>query len=237
MPPHSEPGQKHPAVILMHGLGGNRHEHGGLFIKLASALARTGFIALRIDFRGSGETGGSTLDMSLSTQVQDALDAFDYLASHTQVDSESISMLGLSFGGLTAAIAAQKRNVATLVLWEAAYDMLTSMKNCWGRLSLKSIRARGYMQAGMMQLSTTFFDELESINVAEEIKSFDKPTLVVQGERDSVVTVETAYQWKRSLVACQTDVELLPEAEHAFPCDDDAWKAINITVDWLQRQL
>ena len=30
----------YPAILLLHALGGNRHEHGGLFIKLAAALAK-----------------------------------------------------------------------------------------------------------------------------------------------------------------------------------------------------
>src|SRR3984957_11550848 len=81
---HTPPGFKaattggYPAILLLHGFGGNRHEHNGLFIKAASAFARAGMVVLRVDFRGSGETGGSTRDITINTQLQDARDAFDH---------------------------------------------------------------------------------------------------------------------------------------------------------------
>src|SRR5436305_1157500 len=100
LPPNfkKNPEKGYPAVLLLHGLGGNRHEHGGLFIKAAATLARAGMVALRVDFRGAGETGGCTREITIKTQVQDAQDAFEYLLAIPYVDARSVSILGFSFG-------------------------------------------------------------------------------------------------------------------------------------------
>lgn len=43
-----------PAVILLHGIGGNR----GTIAPVAEAFARRGYVALTFDFRGHGQSGG-----------------------------------------------------------------------------------------------------------------------------------------------------------------------------------
>src|SRR5262249_39643197 len=137
---------KRPAVLMLHGLGGNRDEHNGLFIRSAASLALSGMVALRIDFRGAGETGGDTQAMTIETQVQDAADPLDRLGDLPFVDKSKLAILGLSFGGLTGAICAGRReDVKALVLWEAPHDMVATMKRLYGPLAVKGVRARGYL--------------------------------------------------------------------------------------------
>jgi uncharacterized protein len=236
LPPQGD--SKLPAVLLLHGFGGSRHEHGGLFLKLASALALAGFAVLRFDFRSCGETGGDSQHISLETQVQDADDAFEHLAQMPEIDSKRIAVLGLSFGGLTAACLAGKRNdVAALVLWEAVFDMKATMKRIYGPTALRAVRARGYMQAGLIRLSPQFFEHLDKLDIARSVTGYDKPVLVVQGIEDTVVPVDTAFEWKRTFVLTEPEVALIPEADHAFTHDKWAWPVIERTVDWLKTKL
>ena len=149
--------EKYPAVLLLHGLGGNRDEHNGLFIRAAATLPLAGIVALRVDLRGAGETGGDTLKMTIETQIEDASDSLSHLRELAYVDSERLAILGLSFGGLAGAcLAARREDVKALVLWEAPHDMIATMKKLYGTTALKSVRTRGYFQAGMMQLSQPF---------------------------------------------------------------------------------
>jgi alpha-beta hydrolase superfamily lysophospholipase len=232
------PKNKYPAVLLLHGLGGNRHEHGGLFIKTAAALAQAGIVAMRIDFRGAGETGGSTREMTIASQIQDAADALDDLIEIRHVDPERLAVLGLSFGGLTAAcLSAQRKDIVAMVLWEPVFDMKATMKKLYGPLSLRSIRSRGYMQAGMLELSESFFDRLDELTPELQSCDFAGRVLLVQGIADAVVPVDTAYQWRRHFRKTETEIHLIENADHAFTHEDWSWQAIDKSVRWLQAVL
>lgn len=239
LPPDFNPEKdKLPGILMLHGLGGNRDEHNGLFIRTAASLASAGMVALRVDFRGAGETGGDSIDMTVETQIQDSADAWEHLLNMNFVDKKRMAILGMSFGGLAGACMAGRRNdVAAVVLWEAPYDMIGVMKRLYGPLSFKAVRARGYLQAGMLQLSNAFFDTLEALNVDQTISQYTGPVLVVQGVEDKVVLVDTAYHWRRGFTSTETDVHLIQDADHAFTHEPWAWEAINHTVSWLQEKL
>ena len=231
-------GQKLPCVVLMHGFGGTRHEHGGLFVKAAAHLALKGMAVLRFDFRAQGETPGSSLDLTIDTQIQDGIDVLEYLQTQEYVDAKRIALLGLSFGGLTAAcVAAARDDIAALVLWEAVYDMKQTMKRIYGPTALRCVRARGYMQAGMVRLSESFFEHLDALNLPYSMAKYKNPVLIVQGIEDTVVVVDTAYEWKRVLTGTQAEVLLIPEADHAFTREKWGWAAIEQTAAWLEDKL
>jgi dipeptidyl aminopeptidase/acylaminoacyl peptidase len=241
MPPNFQSNKDthhYPAVLLLHGLGGSRHEINGLFIRLAAELALNGFVVLRFDFRGQAETGGDPLRLTLDSQIEDAAEAFEFLKEQRYIDGKRISVAGFSFGGLTAAcFAATRPDLCALILWEAVFDMKAVIKRLYGATAIKSVRTRGYMQAGMLQLSPAFFESLDRYDVAELMGTLKAPVLLVQGSHDSIVTVDTAYQWKRALSSCQPDIRLIADADHGFTHESWAREAIKNTCDWLQECL
>jgi dipeptidyl aminopeptidase/acylaminoacyl peptidase len=229
---------RYPTVLMLHGLGGNRDEHNGLFIRTAASLALAGMIALRMDFRGAGETGGSTEDLTIETQIQDAVDSLEHLRELKFVDSDRLGVLGFSFGGLVGAcLAGRREDIKALALWEAPHDMVATMKRLYGTANVKSVRARGYLQAGMFRLGAGFFDTLEALDVNATIEHFSRPVLVVQGVEDQVVLLDTAYAWKRNFVGTEVDVHLIQHADHAFTQEAWAWEAIETTVSWMHGKI
>ena len=56
MPDSTEPV---PAVLLLHGFGSSKDEVGGMYARVATALAQKGIASLRIDFAGFGKSGGA----------------------------------------------------------------------------------------------------------------------------------------------------------------------------------
>ena len=78
-------GVKHPPVVLMlHGYTGTRNEWSskavpeGLFGRCALAMQNKGIASLRFDFRGSGESDGKFEDMTVESEITDALAAIDF---------------------------------------------------------------------------------------------------------------------------------------------------------------
>jgi dienelactone hydrolase len=109
-----------PAVLLLAGSGPQDRDvtvaGHRLFLFLSDALAREGIASLRFDKRGVGASQGDFASATITDFALDAGAAFDALAATPGIDPRRIAMLGHSEGGLTAALAAQGRDVAALVL-------------------------------------------------------------------------------------------------------------------------
>jgi len=234
-----------PVVIMLHGLGGNRHEVSGNFIKAAATLALRQFAVLRFDFRGSGETTGTSRSINLAKQVDDTGHVIDFVKADLArtstippLDLESITLFGLSMGALTAAAVCGRRvDVHSLVLWQPPFDLMQTMTRLFGPMSSTKIRARGYFQAGMLELSEEFFTCLENFSIAREIRSFDGPVLIINGKKDQVVPPDTVAQWVEAFRRADLTVNLIDGADHAFTQDIWAWQAIGQTALWLEDKV
>ena len=112
---------RHPAVILVPGARAvNRDENLAgvpIYQQLAGALAERGFMVLRYDRRGFGQSGGRVESATLQDSSDDLLAAFRWLKKRRDVDSSRISVLGHTEGGIVAMIAASREDdIASLIL-------------------------------------------------------------------------------------------------------------------------
>jgi alpha-beta hydrolase superfamily lysophospholipase len=109
------------AVVLVHGSGPeNRNEQIGpnpVFAQLANALSNAGFVVLRYDKRGIGQSGGDARSMTREQLVQDVEAAFRFVRAQAGVDPARVFLLGHSEGGeLVPSVAAATPGVAGIVL-------------------------------------------------------------------------------------------------------------------------
>ena len=81
-----------PAVAIFHGFVGSKDQPHQIFVKLAEALAAAGIVALRIDFRGRGDSEGDTVDMTFEGDMADARGALDLLAAQPDVDAARLGL-------------------------------------------------------------------------------------------------------------------------------------------------
>lgn len=93
-------GERRPAFIVLHGFGGNKDGHGQTVV--AKQLSEWGYITLRIDFRGCGESEGERGRIICLDQVADTRNALTYLAGRDEVDPLRIALIGSSFGAAVA---------------------------------------------------------------------------------------------------------------------------------------
>jgi pimeloyl-ACP methyl ester carboxylesterase len=113
-----------PAVVLVSGSGQvDRDETvAGIPImgQLAGALADAGFLVLRYDKRGIGQSGGRPEAAGLSEYAEDLRAAVAFLAKRKDVDEKQIAAAGHSEGGSVALLAGAKdRRIAAIVLMAA----------------------------------------------------------------------------------------------------------------------
>ena len=86
--------------------------------QLAGALADAGFLVVRYDKRGIGQSGGRPEAVTLADYSDDQRAAVKYLTSRKDVDDKRIAIAGHSDGGLVSLMtaAAEKRVDAVVLL-------------------------------------------------------------------------------------------------------------------------
>ena len=89
-----------PAFLALHGFGSNKDN--GACIWAAEALSAMGYVVLRFDMRGCGESEGEYGRVICMEQVADTSSAVTALAALPEVDETRIAVLGHSFGAAVA---------------------------------------------------------------------------------------------------------------------------------------
>jgi pimeloyl-ACP methyl ester carboxylesterase len=95
-----QPGERHAAFLVLHGFGSNKD--AGNVIGPCDLLDELGYITLRFDMRGCGESEGERGRLICLEQVADTRAALRALAARADVDPERIAVLGSSFGAAVA---------------------------------------------------------------------------------------------------------------------------------------
>ena len=113
-----------PAVVLVAGSG--PIERDGivagipLFAQLAGDLAERGFVVLRYDKRGVGQSGGRVENVTLQEYADDVVAAVKWLEKRKDVDKRRISVAGHSEGAAVAMLAAARdKKISALTLMAA----------------------------------------------------------------------------------------------------------------------
>jgi alpha-beta hydrolase superfamily lysophospholipase len=100
IPDDVAPGERRPAVIVLHGFGSNT-KSGNVQLPMAM-LSERGYITLGFDMRGCGESGGEPGYIRCLDQAEDTKAAVSFLAGHANVEPARIALLGSSFGAAVA---------------------------------------------------------------------------------------------------------------------------------------
>ena len=113
-----------PAVILLSGSGGDRDGFAfGVPIigQLAGALADAGFLTVRYDKRGFGQSGGRAESATIGDYADDARAVMRWLLERKDVDPKRIALVGHGEGAWVALLtAAREKRVAAAAFIEAA---------------------------------------------------------------------------------------------------------------------
>src|SRR5262249_35719833 len=96
-------GEKRAAFLLLHGFGSNKSSP--TMIGPAKVLNELGYVTLRFDMRGCGDSAGEHGRVICLEQVEDTGSALTYLAQHPAVDGARIALIGTSFGGAVSVYA------------------------------------------------------------------------------------------------------------------------------------
>ena len=99
-PSDLKPRERRPAFMVLHGFGSNKSSSN--CAGPARMLAQWGYVALRFDMRGCGESEGERARLICLEQVEDTRSALSFLTSRGEVDASHIGVIGSSFGAAVA---------------------------------------------------------------------------------------------------------------------------------------
>jgi uncharacterized protein len=211
-----------PAVVLVGGSGTTDRDEVRfgvpIFGQLAGAIADAGFMVVRYDKRGVGQSGGRLEAATLSDYADDLRAAVAFLANRKDVDPKRIAVIGHSEGGDVALLAAAKdKKIAAVVLVatggvSGADLALQQQEHLLDRSKIsdadreakialqKRIQQAAITGAGWdeippalrKQVDTPEFQSLLMFDPAKVLSSVRQPILIVQGELDTQVAPSNA---------------------------------------------
>jgi alpha-beta hydrolase superfamily lysophospholipase len=86
------------------------------FLAIADALSRNGIVVSRLDDRGAGRSSGQKQLSSVQQLAGDLVAGAAFLKTRAEVNPKRIGIIGHSFAGLTAPIAAVRSNDVAFVI-------------------------------------------------------------------------------------------------------------------------
>ena len=103
-----------PSLLLLTGSGQTNRDEEMLqhrpFAVIADYLTKKGYIVMRVDDRGVGQTTGDLKNATTRDFATDGEVSFDYLKNINEVDKKHMGLLGHSEGGMIAQIIAAERS-------------------------------------------------------------------------------------------------------------------------------
>ena len=185
--PQQEQGKPQPAVVVVHGWGGN----AALMLPLARPLHEAGFAALFIDTRCHGASDDDSFT-SLPRFAEDAEHAFAWLAAQPGIDPQRIALLGHSVGAGAVLFAASRTPQVAAVISIAAFSHPAAMMR--RLLATKRLPERPlgrYILDYVQKAIDHRFDDIAPLTTIARIR---RPVLLVHGENDEVVPIDEARQ-------------------------------------------
>jgi pimeloyl-ACP methyl ester carboxylesterase len=237
-----------PAVVLVAGSGPTDRDSllFGIPIlgQIAGALADAGYVVVRYDKRGIGQSGGRAEAATLADYADDVRAAVKLLADRKDVDAKRIAVIGHSEGGLVALMAAEKdKRIAAVGLvatpgMTGADIILAQQKRLLDRSKMtpeekrakvdeqKKIHEAAMTGKGLELLSPAVrrsidnpeFQGLLMSDPAKLIPPVRQPLLIVQGGLDTQVEPGNAEQLeaiaRKRKNAPAVDVVKVPDVNH-----------------------
>lgn len=167
-----------PAILLLHGVGSSRSSTGDT----AAWLARTGYAALTIDFRGHGESSMSERSFGLH-ESRDAQAAFEWLKQRQK--GAPVAIIGNSLGGAAALLGQSGPIPADALVLQAVYpDIRRAIRN---RIAARLSIGPAYLLEPLLSFQSIprLGVQPSDLSPLRALRQYQGPVFVIGGANDS----------------------------------------------------
>ena len=224
-----------PAVLLVPGTGlVDRDENLAgvpIYAELSASLSEAGYLVLRYDKRGMGQSGGRAEAANLDSYADDVLAAFRYLERRDDVDRDRIIVTAHGEGSWIALQAAARENdIAAVALLaapgapgaelvleqqqirleefetpQAEREQQVAMQERIVAAVLGDGDWSGVPQHMRQRADTPWFRSFLEFDPAQAVRRTRQPALLVHGKLDRQIPIEHADRLERLLEARRRD--------------------------------
>jgi len=231
--PHQGIREGNPAIVMPHG-GPMARNYGG-FSWFTQFFASRGYVILQPNFRGSSGYGFEFEMASVQgwggVMQDDLADGAQWLTENYSVDRDRICILGSSYGGYAALMAA--------VIQQDSFKCAASFA---GVSDIEAIVRNARRYSNYEVVAKQFGDNKEALaersplNLADQI---DIPVLLLHGDKDLVVDVSQSRNMYKALQKRKKQVEYieLKNGSHFMDIETNRLTILNAFEAFLETHL
>lgn len=226
------------AVVICHGLIGSRVGVDRLFVKTSNLLTEKGYLVLRFDYKGCGESSGEYGSNRLSDLIEqtEAIIQFAY----EELPIKELILLGHSLGGAVALLTAiNDIRVSRLIQWAAVGNPAYDIKRIFGAERLNELAEREIVDFNGYSFYQTYFESLAEYHPLETCHSFSGDVLLAHGSADQDIPYHYMNEYKNNYLQRQKGTVktlLIENGKHTFSSASQFNELISGTIQWLERK-
>ena len=219
--------ERAPALVIMHGWGGNAE----MMLPLAAPLHAAGYALLLVDARCHGLSDADSF-ASLPRFAEDIEAALSWLGSQPEVDAGRLGVIGHSVGAGAALLAASRRDDLRLVVSLAAFAHPAVMMRRWLRSKRIPYWPFGaYILHYVQRVIGHRFDDIAPCRTIGRIVC---PVLLVHGLEDDTVPADEARQIHAARRSDAVELLLVPGSHDSY---GDVAAAMGALREFLGRHM
>ncbi|HET8904699.1 MAG TPA: bifunctional alpha/beta hydrolase/OsmC family protein [Saccharospirillum sp.] len=204
--------------------------------RIARALAEEGIAVFRFDFTGLGGSDGEFGNTNFSSNVEDLLDAADFLAESYQAPA---LLIGHSLGGAAALVAASRLDSVEAVVTIAAPATPSHVQHLFADQHC-DITQDGQAEVDIggrhFNIRAQLLDDLEDWSSRNLVASLRKPLLIFHSPVDRVVPVSEAADLYEAAMHPKSFISL-DDADHLLSKRADSDYVAATLAAWASRYL
>jgi putative redox protein len=215
-------------VIFSHGLFSSKD--GYKITKMAEAIVNSGFSLMTFDFTFSGESPGSIKDISIEEEIDDLKCAINYFK---ETGIENIHLMGSSMGAAITILTASLNifRIESLILIATPLSFKKLIPEFTDN-DINSLDTDGFTEIDGVLVNNHFIKEIFNINMIDAVKKINIPSLLIHGQKDSIVDIENIYLYiQNSPSACS--YLIIEDGDHNLTKESDILQISEKVTDWL----
>ena len=221
-------------VVLSHCFTCTRHT--GILRQLAADLNQAGFMALRFDFSGNGQSEGLFAESTYSKQIVEMSLAAEQLKAHGAI---WVGMAGHSMGALIAMLTAVEqpdiKAVAAIAGRLSGIQAIHFLSVPQRKQLADTGRVFFESRGRALELTDSFFADADRFDPPKMLSALQTPLLVVHGEDDEIIPVQEAYKTK-NYNPHGVELAIVKGADHMFSQPSGRSEASEKVVAFFKQQ-
>ncbi len=222
-------------IVLLHCFTCTKHHR--IMRTLSEGLSDAGFIVLRFDFSGNGESEGKLEEASYTKMIGEVKVAVSLLK---EKGAKKIALAGHSMGAMMSMLGAANDQRVSAVCFIAGSSEASRVKQIFPSDIIEKVEIDGSAETvvygRVITLKKDFLRDIEKYSIVQAAQKFSGPLLIVHGSNDETINVSHAKKLF-DIANEPKKLEILEGADHLFRQPKDLEKLKEIVTGWFKENL